>query len=106
MCLLCFEIDCSMPLIPRMTENNHSTHFRPHGDAPSSGNKGVPQPMCNPLFWSGPAFQSTTSSSMNLTTDQLSNPNWSQPHNVPSSYAIHNPWNHYFGMMNPATDAP
>lgn len=27
MCLLCFEIDYSLPLIPRMAENNHSTHF-------------------------------------------------------------------------------
>lgn len=62
--------------------------------------------MCNPQFWSGPAFQSTTPSSMNLTTSQVSSHNWSQPHNDPSSYAIHNTWNHYFGMMNPATDAP
>jgi hypothetical protein len=89
-----------------MADNNRNTPIRPTGGSPNTGNQIFPPPMWDPQLWQGQGLDPTHPSTFTSPTSQMSNPTWSQGANDTSSYPFRNPWNPFFGMMNPGGPPP
>jgi hypothetical protein len=100
------QINLFVYFIPRMADNNRNTPFRPTGASPNTGNQIPPPPMWDPQLWQGQGLDPTQPSTFTSPASQMSNPTWSQGANDTSSYPFRNPWNPFFGMMNPGGPPP
>jgi hypothetical protein len=89
-----------------MADNNTNTPIRPTTAGPNTGNQIFPPPMWDAQFWQGQGLDPTHPGTITGTTSQMINPTWSQGANDTSSYPFRNPWNPFFGMMNPGGPPP
>jgi hypothetical protein len=74
--------------------------------APIQVTRFSPPLMWDPQLWQGQGLDPTHPSTFTSPTSQMSNPTWSQGANDTSSYPFRNPWNPFFGMMNPGGPPP